>query len=96
MKATIFVDGNKLMLNPFMESFTANTIYAAAASLKTAEGKKVIFVLQDETLSLEVDGTPVPLNQGSAQRIVGNVLRGLLKSMHGAEAGKKFEFIAER
>ena len=95
MPASVFVDGKKLSLNPFMTSLTANIIQAIARSLKTPEGNRIEFTLESDNLSLAVDGQEVPLTAGSARQIVGNLFRGLLQSLHGAEAGKEFRFIYE-
>ena len=78
-----------------MKSLTANVIHAVAQSLKTANGKRVEFTLQNDDLKLDVDGQNVPLDLGNAKRIVGNILRGLVKSLHGAESGEKFQFVVE-
>ena len=93
MKTSIEVDGKKLVLNPFIENLTCNILVSIAKSLKSPEGKRIIFILREEELSMSVDEITVPLNQGSAQRIVGHVLRGLFKSLHGAETGKSFQFV---
>lgn len=95
MNASVFVDGKKLPLNPFMKSLTANVIHAVAQSLKAAKGKRVEFTLQNDDLKLDVDGQNVPLDLGNAKRIVGNILSGLVKSLHGAESGEKFQFVVE-
>lgn len=95
MNALVFVDGKKLSLNPFMTSLTANVIQAVAKSLKASNGKRIEFTLQNEDLKLDVDGQNVPLDLGNAKRIVGNILSGLVKSLHGAESGQRFQFVVE-
>jgi hypothetical protein len=95
MNASVFVDGKKLPLNPFMKSLIANVIQAVAKSLKASTGKRIEFTLQNDDLKLDVDGLHVPLDLGNAKRIVGNILSGLVKSLHGAESGEKFQFIVE-
>jgi hypothetical protein len=95
MTASVFVDGRKLSLNPFMNSLTANILEATARSLKAQSGKRLEFVLAGENLMLSVEGQDIALDAGSARRIVGNVLKGLLQSLHGAEKGKEFRFIYE-
>lgn len=95
MPASVFVDGKKLSLNPFMSSLIGNIIQATARSLKTPEGNRIELNLHGENLDLNVDGKEVPLTAGSARSIVGNVLRGLLQSLHGAESGKEFRFVYE-
>jgi hypothetical protein len=95
MNASVFVDGKKLPLNPFMKSLLTNIIQAIAKSLKAASGKRIEFTLQNDDLKLDVDGQNVPLDLGNAKRIVGNILSGLVKSLHGAESGEKFQFVVE-
>ena len=95
MNASVFVDGKKVPLNPFMTSLTANVIQAVAKSLKASNGKRIEFTLQNEDLKLDVDGQNVPLDLGNAKRIVGNILSGLVKSLHGAESGQRFQFVVE-
>ena len=95
MTASVTVDGKKLSLNPFMASLTANVIQAIAKSLKASDGKRIEFTLQNDDLKLDVDGQNVPLDLGNAKRIVGNILLGLVKSLHGAESGQRFQFVVE-
>jgi hypothetical protein len=95
MSVSVFVDEKKLPLNPFMKSLITNVIQAIAKSLKAADGKRIEFTLQNDDLKLDVDGLNVPLDLGNAKRIVGNILSGLVKSLHGAESGEKFQFIVE-
>jgi hypothetical protein len=95
MSVSVFVDEKKLPLNPFMKSLIVNVIQGVAKSLKAASGKRIEFTLQKDDLKLDVDGQNVPLDLGNAKRIVGNILSGLVKSLHGAESGEKFQFIVE-
>ena len=95
MSVSVIVDGIKLTLNPFMSTLTGNVVSAIAGSLKTQEGKKFEFVMRGEELQLFVDDQEIPLSLGQARRIVGNVFRGLLSSLHGAETGTEFRFIFE-
>lgn len=95
MSVSVFVDEKKLPLNPFMKSLIANVIQGVAKSLKAASGKRIEFTLQNDDLKLAVDGQNVPLDLGNAKRIVGNILSGLVKSLHGAESGEKFQFVVE-
>lgn len=95
MSVSVFVDEKKLPLNPFMKSLITNVIQGVAKSLKATSGKRIEFTLQGDDLKLDVDGQNVPLDLGNAKRIVGNILSGLVKSLHGAESGKKFQFIVE-
>jgi hypothetical protein len=95
MNASVIVDGKKLSLNPFMTTLTANVIHAVAKSLKASNGKRIEFTLQNDDLKLDVDDQNVPLDLGNAKRIVGNILLGLVKSLHGAESGQRFQFVVE-
>jgi hypothetical protein len=95
MLVTVFVDGQKLLLNPFMTTLSANVLIAIARSLKAPDGRHLEFLLKGEELQLQVDKQPVDLNLGRAKRIVGNLLRGLLVSLHGTESGTEFRFVCE-
>jgi len=95
MSVSILVDGRKLSLNPFMSTLTGNVVSAIARSLKAPDGKKIDFLMRGEELQLFVDDQEIPLSLGQARRIVGNVLRGLLSSLHGAETGAEFQFLCE-
>jgi hypothetical protein len=95
MNASVIVDGKKLSLNPFMTTLTANVIQAVAKSLKASNGRRIEFTLQNDDLKLDVDDQNVPLDLGNAKRIVGNILLGLVKSLHGAESGQRFQFVVE-
>ena len=96
MTGLIFVDGIKLSLNPFITTHTANLIDAIARSLKSPEGNRIEVRLRDEEVGLQVDGQEIPLNIGQAQRIISNLLRGFIQSLHGAESGTEFRFLCER
>jgi len=95
MLVTIFVDHQKLFLNPFMTTLAGNVLVAIARSLKAPDGKRLEFLLNGDELQLEVDGQNVDLNLGRAKKIIGNLLRGLLVSLHGSESGKEFRFVCE-
>jgi hypothetical protein len=95
MVVTVFVDGQKLFLNPFMTTLSGNILLAIAQSLKAPEGRKLEFTLNGDELQLQVDEKPVDLNLGRAKKIIGNLLRGLLVSLHGSENGKEFQFVYE-
>jgi hypothetical protein len=96
MNASISVDGKPLKLNPFMSNLTGNIILSLSKSLKAPEGKRIEFLLEKEDLNMLVDAQDVPLDLGHAKHILGNILNGLLKSLHGADAGQKFRFICEQ
>ena len=95
MNASVFVDGKKLSLNPFMTTLIANVIQAITKSVKASNGKRIEFTLQNDDLKLDVDDQNVPLDLGNAKRIIGNILLGLVKSLHGAESGQRFQFVVE-
>ena len=95
MAASVVVDGKKLSLNPFMESMIENVVRAVARSLKAPQTGAIEFVMRTDSLDLTVDGQPVPLNLGHAQHIVGNVLQGIVRSLHGAENGQEFRFLCD-
>jgi hypothetical protein len=84
-----------LSLNPFMESLIENVVRAVALSLKAPQAGAIEFVLRDDTLNLTVGGQSVPLNLGHAQHIVGNVLQGIVRSLHGVENGREFRFLCD-
>jgi hypothetical protein len=95
MSVSLTVDDKTLKLNPFMSNLTGNIILALVKSLKAAEGKRIEFLMEADDLRLFVDTNEVPLDLGHAKQIAGNVLRGLLKSVHGAESGREYRFTYE-
>jgi hypothetical protein len=96
MTSHIIVDGKELKLNRFITELTGNVIDAIARSLKFGEGNNIQFVLEGEKLTMFVDGKEVSLNLGHASQIVGDVLRGLLKHLYGAEGSRVVTFICEK
>jgi hypothetical protein len=96
MIASVSVDDKPLKLNPFMSNLTANIILSLSKSLKAPEGKRIEFFLEKEDLHLLVDAQDVPLDLGHAKHIIGNILNGLIKSLHGAASGRKFRFVCEQ
>ena len=95
-KLSILVDGKKLFLNPFMTNLSVNLIDAIARSLKAENGRSIEIQYNHDSLQMTVDGAPLSLSSGSAQKIIGGVFRGLIESLHGAEHGKEFTFKYER
>lgn len=96
MKLSVSVDGKKLFLNPFMTNLTGNLIEAIARSLKAPDGSRIELRYDRQTLRMTVDGGELSLGMGSAQKIIGGLIRGLAENLHGAEQGKEFTFIYER
>lgn len=96
MKSVVQVEGKPLPLNRFMNELIGNILDGITRSLKASDGSRIEYLLREDKLSLEVDRKEVPLDLGQAQQIVGNVLRGILSSLRGAESGKEFRFIVER
>jgi hypothetical protein len=96
MKARIVVDERELKLNRFITDLTSNIIEAIARSLKFTEGNVILFRLQQEDLAMYVDGKEVSLQLGNASHIIGDLFRGLLRNLHGAENAKEVQFICER
>jgi hypothetical protein len=96
MLVIVTVDKRQLMLNPFMTVLTGNLIDSMARSLKAPAGKKIEFRIKGEDVNLQVDDESVPMNQGSAPKIIGSVFRGLLSCLHGAENGTEFRFLCEK
>jgi hypothetical protein len=95
MKLSVFVDGKKLFLNPFMTNLTGNLLEAICRSLKADRASRLEVYYDSQTLRISADGEEVPIGVGSARKIVGRILRGLTESLHGAEQGKEFTFIYE-
>ena len=96
MLVIVTVDKRQLLLNPFMTVLTGNLVEAMSRSLKAPTGKKIEFRIHSELVSLHVDDQDVPMNQGSAQKIIGRVFRGLIENLHGAEGGSEFRFLCEK
>ncbi|MCI0416392.1 hypothetical protein L0222_26760 [bacterium] len=96
MNSRIIVDGKELKLNRFIADLTANVVDAIARSLKYSDGNKIHFRLRNEELQMFVDDSEIALNLGHASKIVGDVLKGLLKNLYGAEDAKEIDFVCER
>ena len=96
MKSRIIVDGKELKLNRFITDLTANVVDAIACSLKFSEGNTIQFRLRGEELQMFVDSKEIALNLGHASQIVGDVLKGFLKNLYGAENAKEIDFVCER
>jgi hypothetical protein len=96
MNSRIIVDGKELKLNRFITDLSANVVDAIARSLKYSEGNNVQFRMRDEQLQMFIDGKEIALNLGHASHIIGDVLKGLLKNLFGAENAKEIDFICER
>ena len=96
MNSRIIVDGKELKLNRFITDLSANVVDGIARSLKYSDGNDIRFRLRGEELQMFVDGREIPLNLGHASHIVGDVLKGLLKNLFGAENAKEIDFVCER
>jgi hypothetical protein len=96
MNSHIIVDGKELKLNRFITDLTANVVDSIARSLKYSEGNNVQFRMRGEELQMFVDGKEIALNVGHASHIVGDVLKGLLKNLFGAENAKEIDLVCER
>ena len=96
MNSHIIVDGKELKLNRFITELTANVIDAVARSLKFSDGNLIQFRLRGEELQMFVDAKEISLNLGHASQIAGDVLKGLLKNLYGAENANEIDFICER
>lgn len=96
MNSRIIVDGKDLKLNRFIGELSGSIIEGIARSLKFTDGNVVQFRLKGEDLAMHVDGKQVSLDFGSASQIVRDVLKGLLKNLHGAGEAEEVLFICER
>ena len=96
MNSRIVVDGKELKLNRFITELTGNVLEALARSLKFAGGKRIEFRLSGEDVAMFVDENEVPLNYGSASRIVRDVLKGLTGNLYGTESAKEVRMIYEQ
>jgi hypothetical protein len=96
MNSRIIVDGKELKLNRFITDLTANVVDAIARSLKYSKGNSVQFRLRGDDLQMFVDGKEIALNLGHASHIIGDLLKGLLKNLYGAEVAKEIDFVCER
>ena len=96
MNSRIIVDGKELKLNRFITELSANVVDAIARSLKYSEGNSVQFRMRDDQLQMFIDGKEIALNLGHASHIIGDVLKGLLKNLFGAENANEIDFVCER
>jgi hypothetical protein len=88
MKTRLFCNDLEAPVSPFVGRFIANICIAISRSLKTAEGKNILFTLSGDRVGLEIDGLPVPLDlsQGFAETLVRDTLGGMLQHLKGMDA----------
>ena len=88
MQTRLFCNNNKAPVSPFVGRYIANVCLAISRSLKTAEGKTLLFALSGDRVNLEIDGQPVPLglHQGFAETLVRDTLEGMVKNLKGMES----------
>lgn len=86
MKATLQVDGKKVEMNPFVETYLSNICLAILRSLKdTQDAQRVVFQIKGKDLELKVDDRPVDLHtkKAFAKVIVRDTLLGVLAHLRG-------------
>lgn len=87
MKIRLFCNDLEAPVSPFVGRFIANICIAISRSLKTAEGKNILFTFSGDRVGLEIDGLPVPLDlsQGFAETLVRDTLRGMVQHLKGMD-----------
>jgi hypothetical protein len=91
MQIRLYSNELEAPVSPFVGRYIANICLAISTSLKAAEGTRIRFDFTDDEVSLEIDGSPVPLglNQGFAGTLVRDTLQGMVKHLKGmAPEGK--------
>lgn len=86
MNAKLHVDGRKVNMKPFVETYLANVCEAILRSLKGTEGaQRVVFRIRGKDLELLVDDRPLDLHidKGFAHVIVHDTLVGVMSHLRG-------------
>jgi len=94
MKATLYVDGNTIETNPFIQSYLANICKAILDSLKGTQGaQKARFRIKGKDLEIVVNDNPTDLHmdRGFAGVIVRDTILGILAHLRGIRGGKVTE-----
>ena len=92
MKASLFVDGQPVEMNPFVETFLSNVSHAILVSLKgTENAQRAVFGIQGKTLDLTVNERPVDLHmdKGFAGVVARDTLLGALAHFRGLREWKE-------
>jgi hypothetical protein len=95
MRIHIFSNDIEAPLSPFIGKFLGNVCYAIAASLKTPEPIKTVKLeIEEETVRIEVNHTPVPLNlsQGFSRVIICDTVRGMIRHLRMDDPNGKIRF----
>jgi hypothetical protein len=97
MKIRLFCNDVEAPVSPFVGRFIANVCIAISRSLKTAEGKTILFAFSADRVGLEIDGLPIPLDlsQGFAATLVRDTLRGMVQHLKGMDAKGKIRIEVE-
>jgi hypothetical protein len=94
MKATLYVDGNTIEMNPFIESYLANICKAILNSLKGTQGaQKAVFRIKGKNVEIVVNDNPLDLHidRGFAGVIVRDTILEVLTHLRGIRGGKEIE-----
>jgi hypothetical protein len=88
MQIRILCNGQEVVAGPFVGRFVGNVCFAIVTSLKAPRpSERVLFVLEEKTVSLEVDAQLVPMDytQGFARTIVRDTLGGMIRHLKGID-----------
>ena len=94
----LFCDNLEASVSPFVARFVANVCVAIATSLKAPAAAKLIrFDLQGNEVRLQIDGASIPLglNQGFAETIVRDTLRGMVRSLKGMDPQRELQIVVD-
>lgn len=98
MRVRLICERVEAPVSPFVARFIANVCVAVATSLKApAAAKHIQYELHGDDVRLQIDGAAVPLglNQGFAETIVRDTLRGMVRSLKGVDPQRGIQIRVE-
>ncbi len=98
MQVRLICDNVEAPVSPFIGRFIKNICAAIVDSLKTPPAEESIrFELQGDEVRLQIDGSPVSLglNQGFAETIIRDTLRGMIRTLKGMDIRRKVSILVD-
>lgn len=84
MTVSLETDRGAISLNPFVQRFVSNVLWAALISLKISENvREAEFLLNEEGVKILASGEEVKLINVYAKNTITDVLRAILKNLSG-------------
>src|SRR4030042_2040469 len=94
VKASLWVNGLPIDLNPFTEEFVGKTVVGAVSPLRGAEKMKSLEIrLDQKSLSISVNGNDLELSD-FPREIITNVVTALVSSLKGVHQIERLKLTA--